>query len=104
MTRNNADFQTRSVPMSELKDVYAEDLHPLHTMTAEDLDSRWHERSDKPYPWDELHDSIQKEGIKTPLHINIDAEGYKDLIEGHHRYIVARNLGLTHVPVRFTND
>lgn len=104
MGANNADFQTQMVPMSDLHDVYAEDLHPLRTMVAEDLDSRWHERSDKPYPWDKLHESIQKEGIKTPLHINIDEDGGKDLIEGHHRYIVARNLGLTHVPVRYTHD
>ena len=104
MGANNADFRTRMVPMSELNDVYAEDLHPLRTMVGKDLDDRWHERSDKPYPWKELHESIQKEGIKEPLHIHIDAEGGKELVEGHHRYIAAKTLGLTHVPVRFTYD
>ena len=42
-----------------------------------------------------LRDSIAKEGIKEPLEVR-----GRRLMEGHHRYTAAVELGMTHVPVR----
>lgn len=102
MGRNNLDFQTRSVPMSETKDWTAEDMFPLNSMTIEDLDTRG-KRNGK-YDWDELHSSIASEGIKEPLEVHVDEDGTKTLLNGHHRYMVAKTLGLSHIPVRFVHD
>jgi ParB-like chromosome segregation protein Spo0J len=70
-------------------------------MTAEDLDYRG--RRNGAYDWDGLHSSISKNGITEPLEVHVDGEGNKTMLNGHHRYIAAKNLGLTHVPVRFTH-
>jgi hypothetical protein len=45
--------------------------------------------------WDTLRQSIAEEGIKRPLEIRGDT-----LLNGHNRYWVARDQGITHVPVR----
>lgn len=43
-----------------------------------------------------LHDSIKKEGIKVPLTVSLKRNL---LIDGHHRAIVARDLGIDKIPV-----
>lgn len=43
-----------------------------------------------------LHESIKNEGIKVPLSISLKRNL---LIDGHHRAIVARELGLDKIPV-----
>jgi hypothetical protein len=102
MTRNNADFHTRMVPMEETADWLAEDMHPLTSMTRDDLNALGKRNGE--YNWSELHDSIAKDGITEPLDVHVDEEGTKTLMNGHHRYMVARDLGHSHVPVRFTHD
>jgi ParB-like chromosome segregation protein Spo0J len=47
-----------------------------------------------------LHDSIKKEGIKVPLSVVRDKNL---LVDGHHRAIVARDLGINQVPVTYTS-
>lgn len=43
-----------------------------------------------------LHDSIKNEGIKVPLSVSLKRNL---LIDGHHRAIVARELGIDKIPV-----
>jgi hypothetical protein len=43
-----------------------------------------------------LHDSIKKEGIKVPLSVSLKQNL---LIDGHHRAIVARDLGIEKIPI-----
>lgn len=44
-----------------------------------------------------LSDSIKTEGIKTPLDVSLKRNL---LIDGHHRAIVARDLGIDKIPIR----
>jgi ParB-like chromosome segregation protein Spo0J len=46
--------------------------------------------------FDELFESVKREGIQQPLTIKLDWT----LIDGNHRLSVARHLGITHVEVR----
>jgi hypothetical protein len=43
-----------------------------------------------------LHDSIKKEGIKVPLSVNLKKNL---LVDGHHRAIVSRDLGIDRIPI-----
>ena len=43
-----------------------------------------------------LHDSIKSEGIKVPLSVSLKRNL---LIDGHHRAIVARDLGIDTIPI-----
>lgn len=43
-----------------------------------------------------LHDSIKSEGIKVPLSVSLKRNL---LIDGHHRAIVARELGIDQIPI-----
>lgn len=43
----------------------------------------------------DLKASIAKEGIREPLEVK-----GKRLMEGHHRFYAAKELGMSHVPVR----
>ena len=49
---------------------------------------------------DELKEDISKHGITTPLEVTDKDGGY--LLDGHHRYVAARELGMKDVPVRRT--
>jgi ParB-like chromosome segregation protein Spo0J len=42
-----------------------------------------------------LKASIKKEGIKTPLQVLGNT-----LVEGHHRYLAAKELGINHLPMK----
>ena len=44
-----------------------------------------------------LYDSIKTEGIKTPLEVSLKRNL---LIDGHHRAIVARDLGIDKIPIK----
>jgi ParB-like chromosome segregation protein Spo0J len=46
--------------------------------------------------YESLYDSIKNEGIKVPLHVSIKKNL---LIDGHHRAIVARDLGIDTIPI-----
>ena len=48
---------------------------------------------------DSLKEDIAKNGVKTPLEVTKDEGGY--LLDGHHRYVAARELGMDKVPVRY---
>jgi ParB-like chromosome segregation protein Spo0J len=43
-----------------------------------------------------LHDSIKNEGIKVPLSVSLKQNL---LIDGHHRAVVARDLGIDTIPI-----
>lgn len=63
--------------------------------TIGDLDAEniFQDDSDR---YQSLHDSIKNEGIKVPLSVSLKRNL---LIDGHHRAIVARELGIDKIPV-----
>lgn len=58
------------------------------------VDYVWVDGDDPTYH--ELHDSIKKEGIKTPLKVSLRDNM---LYDGHHRAVVARDLGINKIPI-----
>lgn len=64
--------------------------------TIGDLDAENIFQDDAEY-YQSLHDSIKTEGIKTPLEVSLKRNL---LIDGHHRAIVARDLGIDKIPIR----
>ena len=60
-----------------------------------DADYVWDQFDDHTY--EELHDSIKKEGIKTPLNVSLRDNM---LYDGHHRAVIARDLGIDKIPIR----
>lgn len=46
-----------------------------------------------------LRDSIEKEGIREPLHLMLGKKGGAKIGEGNHRHEIAMELGLPRVPV-----
>ena len=79
--------QTYSVP-TIVVDACANPQH-LNSIRVEDADYI-----------DELTLDIKKRGIRTPLDIWCDSEGFIFLKEGHHRLIAAKRLGIDRLPVR----
>ncbi len=51
-----------------------------------------------------LTEDIRKEGIKEPIVIRIRDDGTRIVWDGIHRLIVAQDLGLENIPVRFIDD
>jgi len=57
--------------------------------------------SEEPENWDELKESIRAEGIREPLILDYNPyTGYALLSEGNHRLAIAKELGISCVPVR----
>lgn len=50
---------------------------------------------------DGLRESVKKNGIQKPVVIKTDSYSHVSLYDGHHRLIVAEQLGLRKVPVLF---
>jgi ParB-like chromosome segregation protein Spo0J len=90
------------VPMEETSEWYAQDMHPLKSLSTDQLD--YQSRRNGKFNWNELHESVLKDGVREPLTVNVDENGDKTLLDGHHRYLAAKNVGLTHIPVRYVND
>jgi hypothetical protein len=63
--------------------------------TIGELDSENIFQDDSDY-YQELHSSIKNEGIKVPLKVSLK---HNTLYDGHHRAIVARDLGIPHIPI-----
>jgi ParB-like chromosome segregation protein Spo0J len=65
--------------------------------TVSELDPAFVWQQDDDHTYEELYDSIEKEGIKTPLAVSL-----KDnmLYDGHHRAVIARDLGIDKIPIR----
>lgn len=95
----NKSDDVQKIPLADTRNWVAEDMHPLYSMTREDLD--YLNRRSGPYDWDALEKSITKEGIKEPLEVFVDELGEKILSSGHHRYLIAKKLGLDEIPVKF---
>lgn len=49
-----------------------------------------------------LVSDIRDNGVQTPLHVSEGAGRWPRIINGHHRFFAARDLGLTEVPVHFS--
>ena len=64
-------------------------LHPFENNPFQSVDEK---------EYDELRDSIQEFGIITPLIVNKSTDGY-EIISGHRRWQIARELMLDVVPV-----
>jgi hypothetical protein len=50
--------------------------------------------------YDALKEDISRNGIKTPIEVSHSDEEGSVLEDGHHRYVIAKELGLKKVPVR----
>jgi ParB-like nuclease domain len=49
--------------------------------------------------WEEFKDDIRRNGMQSPIHINVDYDKPVRIYEGSHRRDAALELGLSHVPV-----
>lgn len=102
MGRNNADFNQQMVPIDDVGGYYSEHGTELRNVTEKDVSKT--DRGAK-YDWDALHADIQKHGVTTPLEVHVDHFDPQNpeysVMNGVHRYIAAKNLGLTHVPVTY---
>ena len=58
-------------------------------------------RKDEPLSLERLTKEIKKEGIKEPITIRVREDGSRIVWDGLHRLIVAQNLGIENVPVKF---
>jgi len=61
-------------------------------------------RKDEPETIRRLTEEIQREGIKEPIVIRIREDGSQIVWDGIHRLIVAQDLGIKDIPVRFISD
>lgn len=52
----------------------------------------------------ELEADIRENGLRTPLELVVDVRGKIGVTEGHHRIIVCRWIGMTHLPCRFAES
>jgi ParB-like chromosome segregation protein Spo0J len=68
----------------------------LGNLKAEDLR--------QPEQMKRLSESVKKQGILTPLLIQVEESGERYLRDGHHRAVVAIALGLDTVPVIVTKS
>ncbi|WP_084049567.1 ParB N-terminal domain-containing protein [Deinococcus hopiensis] len=64
------------------------DLRPTHgqTMSKRQLDR--------------LLKDIEQHGVREPVKYVVDSQGHKCIVDGHHRWIVARKLGLPEIPAQ----
>lgn len=82
------------------------DLHPKtsdHPSTFIGDDESYNGKlndPDNPAPaYERLKKDIQKRGVRKPLLVE-EVEGKLHVGDGHHRLQAAKELGITHVPVR----
>lgn len=59
------------------------------------------ELSTRYYRRPELIEDVKRNGVTKPIFVMRDAKNNLALGDGHHRYIAAREAGLTHIPVFF---
>lgn len=114
MTRNNADFQdgrkwkdsdfpsiATTMSMKALGEASTEYGCSAKELQEEDLATK--DSYGKPFRQSRLNASVAKNGIKEPIEVTYfhdEEPGFRFMLDnGHHRYIAARNAGLTHVPV-----
>jgi hypothetical protein len=88
------------INQEQLRGLYANDFYDHfeennYTVGSLDADFVWNQDDDHTY--EELHDSIKKEGIKTPLDVSLRNNM---LYDGHHRAVIARDLGIDQIPIR----
>lgn len=119
MTRNNADFEAgRSwteadfptvktvMSLKALGEAGTEYGTEAKNLTEEDLLQK--DSYGKSFNQSKLTADIAKNGVKEPIEVQYDHEedpGLRfSILNGHHRYIAARNAGLTHVPVHITGS
>jgi hypothetical protein len=107
MGRNNEDFLgVTRVPMSEVEDFIPSDYcdsdwdDPIRVkhIDRETFDNYTVHKHD----YDELKQDISKHGMKSPISATRLSNGETLLTEGHHRAVIAKELGFSHVPVRFS--
>lgn len=55
-----------------------------------------------PVEFDKLRNSIKAHGIKNPIALDLAQDGGLSISDGTHRLLIARKLGMEHVPVQFT--
>ena len=48
----------------------------------------------------DLVNQIKSEGIKTPVEVSVK-DGFKYIVNGHHRVYIAKRLGIEDIPVKF---
>lgn len=53
------------------------------------------------YRVDDIVESARVDGVRTPIEIHVSSDGEMTLRDGHHRWLAARELGLTSLPVTF---
>lgn len=68
---------------------------PLADMNRADVQHR----GEYPGDLDQLKADINRNGIQNPLIVREDESGERWLRNGHHRLVVAMELGLTEVPI-----
>jgi hypothetical protein len=88
------------INQEQLRGLYANDFYDHfeennYTVGSLDADFVWNVDDDHTY--EELHNSIKKEGIKTPLDVSLR---HNMLYDGHHRAVIARDLGIDKIPIR----
>jgi hypothetical protein len=107
MTRNNADFHgSVDTPISEVNEFIPSDYDdgnhsdPIR-MKHVDRESCQNYHSHNEGYQNQLKADIAKNGIKRPVEASKLANGETLLLEGHHRVMIAKELGMSHVPVVF---
>jgi ParB-like chromosome segregation protein Spo0J len=50
----------------------------------------------------DLRKSIQAKGIQDPITIGVDANGGISIVDGTHRFAIAKELGLSEIPIAVT--
>ena len=88
------------INQEQLRGMFANDFYDHfeennYTVGNLDADNVFHPDDD--YDYHELHASIKKEGIKTPLNVSLRDNM---LYDGHHRAVIARDLGIDKIPIR----
>lgn len=109
------EAEVRHVPTSALDHVYSAEYDvPAHKIpearTARLKEERDYPEdlrhpSDNPGAHERLTEDIKAHGIHTPIAMTMYTDGGDygyGIRDGSHRYLVARQLGLSHVPVKVT--
>lgn len=107
MTRNNAEFRGAvPTPLSKVEQFVPSDFedgdwsNPIRMHSIDRETCMNHHEHGEDY-LDDLKSQIAANGIKTPIEATKLDNGHTLLTEGHHRVMVARELGLKNVPVVF---
>jgi ParB-like chromosome segregation protein Spo0J len=83
------------------------DVGDLHTRDFESIPVKhidrefFTERGEEPSNYDNLKKSIAKEGMKKPIKVVKNDHEFPWLYDGHHRAVIAHELGLKKVPVEY---